>query len=62
MIARVCKWSSLVTERRISNIFGVLLGGTRSSVVASELGDYPIGIHLHSDVDAEVIVRVIAAD
>jgi large subunit ribosomal protein L9 len=27
-----------------------------------ELGEYPIGIHLHNAVDAEVIVRIIAAD
>jgi large subunit ribosomal protein L9 len=27
-----------------------------------ELGDYPIGIHLHSEVDAEVSVRVISSD
>lgn len=27
-----------------------------------ELGEYPIGIHLHSEVDAEVTVRIIAAD
>jgi large subunit ribosomal protein L9 len=27
-----------------------------------EVGDYPIGIHLHSEVDAEVLVRVVAAD
>jgi len=27
-----------------------------------ELGEYPIGIHLHSDVNAEVIVRVVDAE
>ncbi|MGB5512699.1 MAG: 50S ribosomal protein L9 [Woeseiaceae bacterium] len=27
-----------------------------------ELGEFPIGIHLHSDVDAEILVRVVAAD
>ncbi|MDH3274600.1 MAG: 50S ribosomal protein L9 [Gammaproteobacteria bacterium] len=27
-----------------------------------ELGEYPIGIHLHSEVDAEVTVRIISAD
>ena len=27
-----------------------------------ELGDYPIGVHVHSDVDAEILVRVVAAD
>ena len=26
------------------------------------LGEYPIGIHLHPQVDAEVIVRVVAED
>jgi len=26
------------------------------------LGEFPIGIHLHSEVDAEVIVRVVAAE
>jgi large subunit ribosomal protein L9 len=27
-----------------------------------ELGEFPIGVHLHGDVNAEVIVRVVAAD
>ena len=27
-----------------------------------ELGEFPIGIHLHSEVDAEILVRVVAAD
>jgi len=27
-----------------------------------ELGEYPIGIHLHSDVNAEIVVRVVAAE
>ncbi|MDH3266539.1 MAG: 50S ribosomal protein L9 [Gammaproteobacteria bacterium] len=27
-----------------------------------ELGEFPIGVHLHSDVNAEIIVRVVAAD
>lgn len=27
-----------------------------------ELGEFPIGIHLHSEVNAEVIVRVVAAE
>ncbi|MDH3350073.1 MAG: 50S ribosomal protein L9 [Gammaproteobacteria bacterium] len=27
-----------------------------------ELGEYPIGIHLHSDVNAEILVRVVAAE
>ena len=27
-----------------------------------ELGEYPIGVHLHSEVDAEIMVRVVAAD
>ncbi len=27
-----------------------------------EVGDFTIGIHLHSDVDAEVLVRVVAAE
>lgn len=27
-----------------------------------ELGDFPIGVHLHGDVDAEIIVRVVAAE
>jgi large subunit ribosomal protein L9 len=27
-----------------------------------ELGEYPIGVHVHSDVDAEILVRVVAAD
>jgi large subunit ribosomal protein L9 len=27
-----------------------------------ELGEYPIGVHLHTDVDAEIVVRVVAAD
>lgn len=27
-----------------------------------EVGDYPIGVHLHSEVDAEILVRVVAAD
>lgn len=27
-----------------------------------ELGEYPIGVHLHSEVDAEILVRVVAAD
>ena len=26
------------------------------------LGEFPIGVHLHSEVDAEVIVRVVAAE
>jgi len=27
-----------------------------------ELGDFPVGIHLHSDVNAEITVHVVAAD
>ncbi len=27
-----------------------------------ELGDFPVGIHLHSDVNVEVLVHVVAAD
>ena len=27
-----------------------------------ELGEFPIGIHLHSEVDAEILVRVVPAD
>jgi large subunit ribosomal protein L9 len=27
-----------------------------------ELGEYPIGIHLHSDVNAEILVRVVASE
>ena len=27
-----------------------------------EAGEFPIGVHLHSDVDAEILVRVVAAD
>lgn len=27
-----------------------------------ELGDFPIGVHLHGEVDAEIIVRVVAAE
>ncbi len=27
-----------------------------------ELGEYPIGVHIHSAVDAEILVRVVAAD
>lgn len=27
-----------------------------------ELGEYPIGVHLHSDVNAEITVRVVAAE
>ena len=27
-----------------------------------ELGEFPVGVHLHSDVDAELLVRVIAAE
>jgi len=27
-----------------------------------ELGDFPVGIHLHSDVNAEILVHVVAAD
>jgi large subunit ribosomal protein L9 len=27
-----------------------------------ELGEFPIGVHLHTDVDAEIMVRVVAAD
>jgi large subunit ribosomal protein L9 len=27
-----------------------------------ELGEFPIGVHLHGDVNAEIIVRVVAAD
>ena len=27
-----------------------------------ELGEFPIGVHVHSDVDAEILVRVVAAD
>jgi large subunit ribosomal protein L9 len=27
-----------------------------------ELGEYPVGIHLHSDVNAEIVVRVVAAE
>ncbi|MBT8086901.1 MAG: 50S ribosomal protein L9 [Gammaproteobacteria bacterium] len=27
-----------------------------------ELGEFPIGVHVHSDVDAEIMVRVVAAD
>lgn len=27
-----------------------------------ELGEYKVGVHLHNDVDAEVLVRVVAAD
>ena len=27
-----------------------------------ELGEFPIGIHLHSEVDTEILVRVVAAD
>lgn len=27
-----------------------------------ELGEFPVGVHLHTDVNAEVVVRVIAAE
>jgi len=27
-----------------------------------EVGEFPIGVHLHSEVDAEILVRVVAAD
>ena len=27
-----------------------------------ELGEYPIGVHLHAEVNAKVVVRVVAAD
>jgi len=27
-----------------------------------ELGEFPIGVHLHSDVNAEIVVRVVAAE
>jgi len=27
-----------------------------------ELGEFPIGVHLHTDVDAEILVRVVAAE
>jgi large subunit ribosomal protein L9 len=27
-----------------------------------ELGEFPIGVHLHTDVDAEIVVRVVAAE
>jgi len=27
-----------------------------------ELGDFPIGIHLHTDVDAEILVRVVPSE
>ncbi len=27
-----------------------------------ELGDFPVGIHLHSEVNAEIVVHVVAAD
>ncbi len=27
-----------------------------------ELGDFPVGIHLHSEVNAEIVVQVVAAD
>ncbi len=27
-----------------------------------ELGDFPVGVHLHAEVNAEVIVRVVAAE
>ncbi len=27
-----------------------------------ELGDFPVGIHLHSEINAEIIVHVVAAD
>ncbi len=27
-----------------------------------ELGEFPVGVHLHSEVDAEITVRVVAAD
>lgn len=27
-----------------------------------ELGDFPVGVHLHTEVDAEVTVKVVAAD
>jgi large subunit ribosomal protein L9 len=27
-----------------------------------ELGDFPVGIHLHAEVDAEVLVRVVGED
>ncbi len=27
-----------------------------------ELGDFPVGIHLHTEVDAEIVVHVVAAD
>ena len=26
------------------------------------LGEFPIGVHLHSDVNAEIVVRVVAAE
>jgi len=27
-----------------------------------DLGDFPVGLHLHTDVDAEITVKVVAAD
>ncbi len=27
-----------------------------------EIGEFPVGVHLHSEVDAEITVRVVAAD
>ena len=27
-----------------------------------EIGEFPVGVHLHSDVDVEITVRVVAAD
>jgi len=27
-----------------------------------ELGDFPVGIHLHSEVNVEILVHVVAAD
>ena len=27
-----------------------------------ELGEFQIGVHLHTDVDAEILVRVVAAE